>query len=58
MLKNKFLTVEITSLGAELKSIIARDGKERLWQGDSASWEGQAPLLCKLPGTEFLCIEP
>lgn len=50
VLKNEFLTIEITSLGAELKSIIDRDGEERLWQGDSASWEGQAPLLWPVCG--------
>ena len=50
VLKNEFLTVEITSLGAELKSIIDHDGEERLWQGDSASWEGQAPLLWPICG--------
>lgn len=50
ILKNNYLTVEIAALGAELKSIIDKDGEERLWQGDISSWNGQAPLLWPVCG--------
>lgn len=49
-IKNDFLTVEIDTLGAELKSILDKDGVERLWQGDEKYWNGQAPLLWPICG--------
>ena len=45
ILKNDCLTVEISTLGAELKSIMDKNNEERLWQGDPKWWNGQAPLL-------------
>lgn len=50
VLKNNDLSVKISNLGAELTSIIDSDNEERLWQGDSASWTGQAPLLWPICG--------
>ena len=50
VLKNEFLTVELSSMGAELKSIKQADGTERLWQGDPEWWNGQAPLLFPICG--------
>ena len=50
-IKNEFLTVTVNSMGAELSSI--RDnqtGKEYLWQGNPAVWNGQAPLLFPITG--------
>lgn len=44
-LKNEFLTVQISNMGAELKSIMDKNSEERLWQGDPKWWNGQAPLL-------------
>ncbi len=48
-LKNDCLTVLVSPLGAELKSII-KDNTQRLWQGDPAWWNGQAPLLFPICG--------
>lgn len=50
ILKNDCLTVEISTLGAELKSIKENDGEERLWQGDPKWWNGQAPILFPICG--------
>ena len=49
-IKNDFLTVEIDTLGAELKSIVDKDGVERLWQGDEKYWKGKAPVLFPISG--------
>lgn len=49
-LKNEFLTVQISTLGAELKSIKENNGEERLWQGDPKWWNGQAPILFPICG--------
>ena len=48
-LKNDCLTVLVSPLGAELKSII-KDNSQRLWQGDPRWWNGQAPLLFPICG--------
>ena len=48
-ISNDFLEIEISTKGAELKSII-KDGKERLWQGDPDVWSGQAPILFPICG--------
>lgn len=53
VIKNEFLTVEIDSFGAELKSIVDKDGTERLWNGDEAYWNGQAPLLFPVCGCMY-----
>jgi galactose mutarotase-like enzyme len=51
------LTVEVDTLGAELRSIRTTDNHEYLWQGDPESWGGQAPVLFPiiggLPGNRF-----
>ncbi len=44
-ISNDFLTIQISSLGAELVSVKTKDGKERLWQRDKNVWDGQAPIL-------------
>ncbi len=43
-IKNDVLTVEISSLGAEMVSV-KKNGKERLWQNDNGGWDGHAPVL-------------
>ena len=43
-IKNEVLTVEISSLGAEIVSV-KKDGKERVWQNDNGTWAGHAPIL-------------
>lgn len=50
VLKNEYLTVEISNVGAELKSILDSDNLERLWQGDPTWWDDQAPLLFPVCG--------
>ena len=47
---NKFLTVTVSELGAELQSVLGADGTEYLWQGDSAFWTGRSPILFPVVG--------
>ena len=48
-LKNGELTVEIASLGAEMKSLKDnRTGLEYLWEGDPAFWKRASPVLFPL----------
>lgn len=49
-IKSEQLTVKISSLGAELQSIVDAQGTERLWQGDLAFWTGRAPILFPVAG--------
>ncbi len=44
-IKNDFLSVEINSMGAELHSVKNSEGKDLLWCGDPAVWNGRAPVL-------------
>lgn len=44
-IQNPSLRVEVSSLGAELRSILRADGTQYLWQGDSAYWPDRAPNL-------------
>lgn len=48
-LENDALAVRISSVGAELQSVV-RDGIERMWSGDPAVWGRRAPLLFPLIG--------
>ena len=48
-ISNELLEVKISSMGAELKSIKSC-GKEKLWQGDTSFWAGQAPILFPICG--------
>jgi len=51
VLENAQLRVTVSTLGAELHSIIRKcDGVEHLWQGDPAVWAGQAPVLFPFTG--------
>lgn len=50
ILKNEYLTVEISTMGAELRSISDSDNSERLWQRDPEWWDGQAPILFPVCG--------
>lgn len=49
-IRNSYLTVEISDLGAELRSIRNRNGEELLWQGDPAIWEDRSPVLFPICG--------
>ena len=48
-IKNEDLCVKISSLGAELQSII-KNGAEYLWQGDPAYWAKRAAVLFPVVG--------
>ena len=51
VLENAQLRVTVSTLGAELRSVIRKcDGVEHLWQGDPAVWAGQAPVLFPFTG--------
>ncbi|MBQ8546238.1 MAG: aldose 1-epimerase family protein [Clostridia bacterium] len=52
-IKNDVLTVQISSLGAELYSIKTNDGCEYMWQGDSKYWAGRAPIMFPICGRFF-----
>jgi galactose mutarotase-like enzyme len=47
---NEHLRIDVSWLGAELKSVIGRDGFNWLWHGDTAVWNGRAPLLFPVIG--------
>lgn len=44
-IKNDQLTLEISSLGAELLSIKDANGNEYLWDGDEKYWNRHSPIL-------------
>ena len=44
-ISSNLLTVTVSELGAELRSIKDADGTEYLWQGDSAYWSDRAPNI-------------
>lgn len=50
LLKNESMTVEISSLGAEMLRITDSEGYERLWSGDPAFWAYHAPVLFPVAG--------
>lgn len=60
-IKNGYLDVCVSSLGAEIQSI-KKQGVEYLWQGNPDIWERRAPVLglWSPPGKNipFICIEP
>lgn len=43
-IKNEKIQVIISDMGAEIQSI-KKDGKEYLWNGDKAYWDGRSPIL-------------
>jgi galactose mutarotase-like enzyme len=47
---NDHLTVEISSLGAEMQSLTSSDGRNWLWNGDAAFWNGRSPILFPIVG--------
>ena len=44
-IENAYLSIDVSSLGAEMQSIAARDGTNWLWNGDAAFWTGRSPVL-------------
>lgn len=49
-LKNQDLTLTLDPMGAQLRSILDKNNREWLWQGDPDIWAGQAPLLFPFVG--------
>ena len=49
-IKNEFLTVDISNIGAEVQSVRDSSGKEYIWQGDPAFWNKHAPVLFPICG--------
>lgn len=47
---NADLSVDVSSLGAEMQSITTTDGKAWLWNGDAAFWTGRSPVLFPIVG--------
>ncbi len=44
------LTVEVNPLGAQLSTLRDRAGRDLLWDGDPAVWNGRAPILFPIVG--------
>jgi galactose mutarotase-like enzyme len=49
-IENAHLSVDISSLGAELQAITTRDSRQWLWNGDPAWWTGRSPILFPVVG--------
>lgn len=49
-LKNDCLSVKISTLGAEMQSVV-KDGVEYLWNGNPDVWKGRAPVLFPICGS-------
>lgn len=49
-IENDVLSIDISSLGAEMQAAATRDGANWLWNGDAAFWTGRAPVLFPIVG--------
>ena len=49
-IKNEYLSISISTLGAELSTITGKGGTEFLWNGDKNVWSGKAPVLFPICG--------
>ncbi|PDT01747.1 aldose epimerase [Rhizobium chutanense] len=47
---NPDLTVDVSSLGAEMQALTSGDGRSWLWSGDAAFWSGRSPILFPIVG--------
>jgi len=47
---NAHLSVDISSLGAEMQAVTTGDGRSWLWNGDAAWWSGRSPILFPMVG--------
>ncbi len=47
-LKNEKLSLVVSSLGAEMRSLQSFDGVEYLWQGDPKYWGDRAPQFISI----------
>lgn len=50
IIENDNLKVQISTLGAEMRSVQNKDGKEYLWSGDPSIWGSVAPILFPICG--------
>ncbi len=53
ILKNQEATAAISQIGAEMLSYTSQDGRERIWEGDPAIWEGHGPVLFPIIGSLY-----
>ena len=49
-LQNEELKVQIKELGAEVQSVVTKEGRECTWQGDPTFWKGRGPHLFPICG--------
>ncbi len=49
-IKNAVLSVDISNVGATVKSVKNANGEEFIWQADPAFWAGSAPILFPVCG--------
>ncbi|WP_439616099.1 aldose 1-epimerase family protein [Shinella sp.] len=49
-IENDHLSIDVSSLGAEMQAINARDGANWLWNGGAAFWTGRSPVLFPIVG--------
>ncbi len=49
-LSNAHLTVDISSLGAEMQAVKTADGRDWQWNGDAQWWTGRSPILFPIVG--------
>lgn len=47
---NDRLSVDVSSLGAEMQRLQSADGRDWLWNGDAAWWTGRSPILFPIVG--------
>jgi len=47
---NDVLSIEVSSLGAEMQAATTRDRANWLWNGDAAFWTGRSPVLFPIVG--------
>lgn len=47
---NDILSIEVSSLGAEMQAATTRDGANWLWNGNAAFWTGRSPVLFPIVG--------
>ena len=50
IIKNDFLTVEIETMGAQIKSVKNNSNLNLLWSGDEYIWKDRAPVLFPICG--------
>lgn len=49
-LENRYLSLCVTPLGAEMQYLRTSDGSDLLWHGDEVIWSGRAPVLFPIVG--------